>query len=184
MGNHAGDLNIQCNDGIIFSEIFVISDIYLYDELTSAKHTWTKEGNSNYSFSSNGLTYTGVGSGGRYLKLDETLPSTYSVELDITGLKAYGALKGGTLTCENTFMQSTSSNILIATMNGAEQTVNQTYSSGDTIKIEYDGTNVKYYKNGTLLGTASKGSGNYVGFLLRNVGATSITIKNLKIKAL
>lgn len=123
-------------------------------------------------------------SGGTYLKLDETYPSTYSVEAEIKLLETGGGLKGGTFTCENTFMQSTSSNILIATMNGAEQTISNTYSVSDTIKIEYDGTNVKYYKNDSLLGTTSKGSGDYTGFLIRNVGASGITIKNLKIKPL
>ena len=180
----AGDLSFTASIGSLVSESFVIQDIYLYDELTSEKHTWSKLGtNCSYSFSSNGLYVKGT-SGGTYLKLDETLPSTYSIETEITGLESSGALKGGTFTCENTFMQSTSSNILIATMNGAEQTVNQTYSVGDTIKIEYDGTNVKYYKNNSLLGSTGKGSGTYTGFLIRNVVTSGITIKNLKIRSL
>lgn len=152
--------------------------------MTSEIHTWSKLGtNCSYSFSSNGLYVKGT-SGGTYLKLDETMPSHYSVECEIKGLESSGGLKGSTFTCENTFMQSTSSNILIATMNGAEQTISTTYSVGDTIKIEYDGTNVKYYKNGTLLGSTSKGSGTYTDFSIRNVLATGITIKNLKIRSL
>ena len=121
------------------------------------------------------------------MKLDETYPSHYSVELEITELSANSGntLKGGTFTCENTFMQASKSNtILIATMNGAEQTISNTYSVGDIIKIEFDGTNVKYYKNDSLLGTASKGSGTYTDFSIRNVGTTGITIKNLKIRQL
>ena len=104
--------------------------------------------------------------------------------MEITKLESTSSLKGGTFTCENTFMQSTSSNILIATMNGAEQTISTTYSVGDIIKIEYDGTNVKYYKNDSLLGTTGKGSGIYTGFSIRNVVTTGITIKDLKIRQL
>ena len=155
--------------------------------MTSEKHTWSKLGtNCSYSFNNDGLIVTGT-SGGTYLKLDETYPSHYSVELEITELSANSGntLKGGTFTCENTFMQASKSNtILIATMNGAEQTISNTYSVGDTIKIEYDGTNVKYYKNDSLLGTTSKGSGTYTGFVIRNVVQTSIRFKNLKIRSL
>ena len=157
----------------------------MYDELTSEKHTWSKLGtNCSYSFSNNGLYVKGT-SGGTYLKLDETYPSTYSVEMEITKLESTSALKGGTFTCENTFMQSSNSNtILIATMNGAEQTISNTYSVGDIIKIEFDGTDVKYYKNDSLLGSTGKGSGTYTGFSIRNVVASGITIKNLKIRSL
>lgn len=169
----------------VLTKRYDITDIYLYDELTSEKHTWSKLGtNCSYSFSSNGLYIKGT-SRGTYLKLDETYPSNYSVEMEITKLESTSSLKGGTFTCENTFMQSSNSNtILIATMNGAEQTISNTYSIGDTIKIEFDGTNVKYYKNDSLLGTASKGSGTYTGFSIRNVGTTGITIKDLKIREL
>lgn len=181
----AGDVRIRADVGSLVTESFVVQDLYLYDECTSEKHTWSKLGtNCSYSFSSNGLYVKGT-SGGTYLKLDETLPSTYSVEAEVTLLETGASLKGGTFTCENTFIQASNSNtILIATMNGAEQTISNTYSVGDTIKIEYDGTNVKYYKNGSLLGSTGKGSGDYTGFLIRNVWASGITIKNLKIRSL
>ena len=167
-------------------ETYELEDCFLSDDLTSAKHTWTKiDNNTTFSFTENGLVTQGS-TGGCYLKLDETYPTTaYSVEFDIVDFIGSNELKGGSFVVENVFIQSTNSDSLMAVLGDTTTlSYNGVMNVNDHMKIIYDGSTVSFYVNDVLFGTLNKGTAQYTGFEIRNVRTSGVTIKNLKIKSL
>ena len=179
---------------VCIRKTYAIQDIYLYDELTSAKHSWKNTNlTSNQSYSSNGMTVTG-NSNGAILVLDETLPSTYSAEVTITALSpsSNNASKGGGVGLESTFIQPLTSSCYIMQIGSPNNwfETQPTFSVGDTLKLINDGSKVEYYKGTTKIGEiAIPSPNNHKGFGIRNLKigngtSDSITIKDLKIKSL
>lgn len=181
--NGAGDLYIKAECSLV-SKTYDVQDIFMFDDCTSEKHNWAKGGNNTtYSFTNNGLSVKGS-TGGCYLKLNETLPSNYSVEFEITGMVSSGSFRGSSIVCEDTFIEPHTSNTILASMGQSNKTSSTLVNVGDIIKIDYNGTQSTYYINGTSIGYVSEGTDGFKGFQLRSVGASGITIKDLKIREL
>ena len=154
----------------------------MYDACTSEIHTWTKSGNNiNYSFGANGLATTGT-TGGCYLKLDETLPTDYSVEFEITGITYVSSGLGGGVAIVNNFVEFSRSQTGFHNMN--TNNLNTVFSIGDIAKWTVINGVCSFYKNDVLLASQSSTVTGFDGFSIRDVTTTGITIKNLKIREL
>ena len=178
---------------MIVSKIFVIQDIYLYDELTSAKHTWIEtSGDTVWSFTNNGLDTKGT-SGGCLLKLDETLPSApYSIELDVTGVTGMQTtyqgrtytIYGGIAT-RYTIFEPDNQRTNYYSSSTTNYNSNVLLHTNDKIKAIVESNKVTYYINDVLVGTVNNASQLYNGELfIRNIGTSGIVLKNLKVREL
>ena len=179
-----GDTNISINCTLV-SKTYSITDIYLYDELTSAKHTWTKiDNNTTYSFTENGLVTQGS-TGGCYLKLDETLPTDCSIEFTIKGFQSTGNGLNGGFGIDNSWIEPHTTNLQFAYMGGSITTISQVLTANDVVKIIRQGTTYTYYVNDELKYTKNgKATGKYEYFFVRNVANSGVTFKDLKIREL
>ena len=183
-------LTAQANiNSTLVTETYAIQDIYLYDECTSAKHSWKNgSGSCSYSYSSNGMSITGTATNGASLLLDETLPNHYSAEFTITGMQSNSTVKCSSFGLETVYIDPRSSNSILANVTDWT-TINNVINVNDTIKMEWNGTKVSFYQNGTKITEYNKnGSGVNNGLFFRNLtgsgGWTGITIKDLKIRSL
>ena len=167
---------------VFLQETYEIEDCLVYDPLTTNNNLFSGSGLSA-SYSSNGLSVTGNTNADSFYLYQGTLPSTFSIEykfVDITfesGTNRYSTevyVKGVGLGKNNT-------NGLFTTSTGGLSWVSGSLTSGDIIKVEYNGSNVKFYINNTLITTLSTSSGN-TGFKTYN--ARNIQVKDMKIKAL
>ena len=186
--NNEGELTFKATYSTLTSNTITIEDIYLYDSLRFNKHKWKNTNHtSNYTFSTNGMTVS-TNSNGAVLSIDETLPSTYTVEVEVTGLTStnQNTAKGGGIGIWNTYIQPMLSSSYIMNINNGNwfEVQNKTYSVGDTLKLVFDGTKVEYYNGSTKIGEINK-SGTDTGFGIRNLASasvsTTITLKNLRI---
>ena len=179
-----GDVYIKAECTLV-SKTYSITDIYLYDELTSAKHTWTKiDNNTTYSFTENGLVTQGS-SGGCYLKLDETLPTNCSIEFTIKGFQSTSTGTNGGFGIDNSWIEPHTTNLQFAYIGGSSTTVSQVLTTNDVVKIIRQGTTYNYYVNDELKYTKNgKATGKYEYFFVRNVANSGVTFKDLKVREL
>ena len=82
LSNHAGDLYIRAQSGILLSETSTISDILYYDACTSDKGHWSST--TDLSFSSNGVTIYKTAGDNTLPTLNITYPTDYEVEYEAT----------------------------------------------------------------------------------------------------
>lgn len=180
-----GDIKVMAICGILVSKRYEIQDIYLYDELISEKHTWTKiDNNTTYSFTENGLVTQGS-SGGCYLKLDETLPTDCSIEFTIKGLQSISTGVTGGFGIDNSWIEPHTTNTQFSYVGGSSTTVSQVLTTNDVVKIIRQGTTYTYYVNDELKYTKNgKATGKYEYFFVRNIANSGVTFKDLKIREL
>lgn len=175
---------------MFLQETYVIHDLWYYDTGTTDKGYWdtSNMGNASYSCSSNGITVSNSqDNANRWIALNIQYPQQYSVEYTIVGLTPVNNYTGeGIVEGVSTINTNTNSFLIYEIEHwDARFTVQNKLQANDVIKYEFDGTDVKVYRNGTLVGTKSKyASSNANGFYLRAYNGRGITVKNIKIKAL
>jgi len=116
------------------------------------------------------------------LKLDETLPTDYSVEFEITGITYISNGLGGGVAIANNFVEF--SRTQTGFHNDNTNNLNTVFSIGDIAKWTVINGVCAFYKNDVLIASQSSTVTGFEGFSIRDVTPCGITIKNLKIRSL
>ena len=185
----AGDLSFTAEVGSLVSEIFVITDIFLYDTLTSDKNRFTTTGSLSATYSSNGLSVVGTASSDAFYILDQTLPSNYEVELEISSQTIGMYNSASELVCGGIAISNQINNNVkqIAYYRLGQSGVtraNGELINGDVLKFKVETSTVTIYLNGNQYGTISRNTSNYPKFQIKTYKDRGVSFKNLKIKPL
>ena len=153
-----------------------------YDPLTSDHSKFSGSGLSA-SYSSNGLSVTGNTNSDSFYLYQGTLPSTFSIEYEFVGITYPSGTNvySSEVYVKGVGFGKNKQSGLFTTSTGGLSYVSGSLTSGDIIKVEYNGSNGKFYINNTLITTISTSSGN-TG--LKSHNQRNIQLKNLKIKPL
>ena len=172
---------------IFLQETYGIEDCVIDDSLTTDNNLFNYvQGTANMEYSDNGLKYTGTATTDCIHKLTQVLPDgDYTVDVDVTDISSSGyATAIGT---EDAMITRGPNGLYARKISvSGDFFFGVSFTLPFHIKIEVTGTTsktIKYYKDGTLLGTGSNISQNKT-FVLRSYDGRMIQLKNLKIKAL
>jgi hypothetical protein len=173
-------LTVEC---MSLQERYDIEDCRDYDSLTSNNSKFTGTGITP-TYSSNGLSVNGNANSDSFYLYNGTLPSNFSIEFEFVSITyqatATGRYSSELYCCGIEVGDHQNDGIFYG--NGGSLTYTGThFTTGDKVKLEYDGSNVKVYRNSTLITILTKANTN-VGFKTHNT--RNIVVKNMKIKPL
>ena len=180
----AGDVSLTASAGTFVSEIYGIEDCIDYDPLSTNNSKFNGTG-INSVYSSTGLCVNGNANSDSYYAYQSTLPSTFSIEFEFKSITFLTTATGkySTEIYVHGIELGAHKDDGIFYGNGGNLTyTHNSFSTGDILKFDYDGSYVSVYRNDSLIVKLSKTSSSIVGFKTHNT--RNICVKNMKIKPL
>ena len=176
---------------MFLQETYAIEDCYYFDPQTTDKNRYTVvQGTASITYSSDGASISGTAQSDCYIKNNAlTLPTEYVATLEITGLAdtvGSGVRYYGGLCFDDWFTDWNSGTngrtYRLSTVSALSSNL-QNPRVGDVIKVVRESGAMKLYINGSLITTNSNIS--HTGeYQHRSYNGRTITVKNLKVKAL